>query len=564
MSAPSDGLGGATVLRCSRDVEAAPLSPARSLALRLTLGAASTALLAGVGGLIGGPSWIAVWLVLVPWLLSLEGVRSLRAALAAGLLASVLFTVAVLGWFAAAISSYTGASVVVAALVLVAVGPLLQPQLVVVAVARTWLRRRGRGRVHVALLTASLYVGSEWASGKLFGDTLAHGLHPAAIFRQAADVAGAAGLSFVVVLVSEAIVAAIVRAAEARAGSRVRRAAAPVAVAIALLGTLAAYGTWRRADLGAARVGEPITIAAVQAGIADYPRLRAELGTYGAVRFILDAHFELSTRAASEADVDLVVWPESVYPTTYGAAKSEAGAGLDEEIARWVSNRGLPLVLGTYAVVEGAEFNAAVFLAPGDGPANAVASYRKRRLFPFTERVPALLDHATVRELLPWLGTWRSPDDAVAVVESPLRGGRRIRLAPLVCYDAVDPDLAAEAARQGAELLLVLSNDSWFAHGAGPHQHLVVSAFRSVETGLPQVRATNTGISAEIDASGEITAALGTGEIGVLLTSVPPARATRPWAVTTVPFVGPVLLALAGALLLAGLVSRRAAESVRA
>jgi apolipoprotein N-acyltransferase len=139
------------------------------------------------------------------------------------------------------------------------------------------------------------------------------------------------------------------------------------------------------------------------------------------------------------------------------------------------------------------------------------------------------------------------------VVDVPLRTGRTLRVAPLVCYDAVDPDLGVEAARQGAELLLVLSNDSWFAHGAGPHQHLIVSAFRSVETGLPQVRATNTGISAEIDATGAILAALGTGERGALLASVPGARGTRPWALVLVPIVGPAMLLVAAALLAGGL-----------
>jgi apolipoprotein N-acyltransferase len=520
------------------------------------LGAGSTALLAAVGAHIAGASWIAVWLVLVPWLLSLEGVRSLGAAFASGILVAVLFTLAVLGWLAGAISSYTGASSPLATLVLIVSAPLLQPQLVVVAVARTWLRRRGAGRIHVAVLTASLYVGVEWASGKLLGDTLAHGLHPAAAFRQAADVAGAAGLSFAVVLVSEAMVAAIARAAPRDAASRFGRAATPAAFAIALVASLAGYGRWRLAELGSASAGEPITVATVQAGIADYPRLRAELGTHDAVRLILDAHFELSSGAVSGGDVDLLVWPESVYPTTYGAPKSEAGAAFDQEIATFVSGVGTPLVLGTYALVDGAEFNAAVFLGPGDGPATAVATYRKRRLFPFTERVPAILDHAAARELMPWLGTWQPPESAPSVIGVPLRNGDTLRVAPLVCYDAVDPDLSVAAARQGAELLLVLSNDSWFAHGAGPHQHLIVSAFRSVETGLPQVRATNTGISAEIDASGEILASLGTDERGALLATVPTVRGTRPWALVLVPIVGPAMLLVAAAQLLAGLARR--------
>jgi apolipoprotein N-acyltransferase len=354
-------------------------------------------------------------------------------------------------------------------------------------------------------------------------------------------------LTFVTVLANECVVAAIARArSPASLARRLRAAAPPLAVFALILAALLAYGRVRRGEL-AERGPEPLlTAAAIQAGVSDYPRLRAELGTYDAVRLILDAHFDLSVRAlgGSAEPIDLLVWPETVYPTTYGAPKSEDGAAFDREIERFVASQGVPLVFGTYGRVGDLDFNAAAFLElRGDGAAQ-VAAYLKQRLFPFTERVPALLDHEPVRRALPWLGTWR-PGTGPAVVDAPLRGGRRLRVAPLVCYDAVDPELSAAAAERGAELLLVLSNDSWFAHGGGPHGHLVVSAFRSVETGLPQLRATNTGISAVIDASGEILTSLDTGERGALVAAIPPGARERPWAVAVVPFVGPASLLLA-------------------
>jgi apolipoprotein N-acyltransferase len=117
--------------------------------------------------------------------------------------------------------------------------------------------------------------------------------------------------------------------------------------------------------------------------------------------------------------------------------------------------------------------------------------------------VPLWLDSDAVRTWLPWLGTWRAGDGA-HVMPLRLTGGRSIRVAPLICYDAVFPSLAISAVRDGAELILTLSNDSWFASGNGPRLHLVVSAFRSLETRRPQVRVTNTGISAVITATGEL------------------------------------------------------------
>ena len=69
----------------------------------------------------------------------------------------------------------------------------------------------------------------------------------------------------------------------------------------------------------------------------------------------------------------------------------------------------------------------------------------------------------------------------------------------MICLDAVVADHALGGVNDGGELIVALSNDSWFAETAGARLHLVVSAFRSIETRRPQLRVTNSGISAAID-----------------------------------------------------------------
>src|SRR5205823_4289454 len=81
--------------------------------------------------------WVALgWVGLVPWLAVLDRAASVRAALAAGLLMSLAFVLAVFGWFAAAIGTYTGAPSPVALVLLLAAAPLLEPQLLAFALAR--------------------------------------------------------------------------------------------------------------------------------------------------------------------------------------------------------------------------------------------------------------------------------------------------------------------------------------------------------------------------------------------------------------------------------------------
>ncbi len=509
------------------------------------------------------PVFVPVGFVaLVPALAVFDGAPRVRDALAAALVMSVLFVVVIFAWFVGAIGTYSEAPAWVALVVLVALAPVLELQLFAFALARLALRRRGATALRTAVASALVYVGAEWASPKLFGDTLAHGLFGSVWMRQAADLAGAAGLTFALLLANDAVLAAW-RALRAGASgaARARAVVARVGLAAGIAGALAGYGALRVAQVGAHAAGAPLaTVALVQGDISRYGRLAQRVGTFEATRAILDTYFALSGEALARGGADFVVWPETVYPTTFGTPKSEAGAAFDREIAAFVARSGVPLVFGAYDVEDGREFNAAIFLEPeGQGRAGFDA-YRKVSLFPLTERVPAWLDSAALRRLLPWLGTW-SAGSGAAVLPLDLRGGRRLRVAPLICYDAVDPDLARVAVRDGADLLVTLSNDSWFADADGPRLHLVMSAFRSIETRRPQVRVTNTGISAVIDATGEVSETIGVHERAVRVAAVPAGGGEAPF-LTLGGAVGPVALAL-GAILLLPAGPRRATVSVR-
>jgi len=163
----------------------------------------------------------------------------------------------------------------------------------------------------------------------------------------------------------------------------------------------------------------------------------------------------------------------------------------------------------------------------------------------------------TLRPLLPWMGPWRA-GDGTAAVPVTLAGGRAIRAAPLICYDAVEPGLAREAVRRGAELIVTLSNDSWFASGEGPNLHLTVSAFRSLETRRAQARATNTGVSALILPTGEIVARAAVHERTALVGELPLLDGSGSLALAWGDWLGPTALAAAAALLLAPRLRRAA------
>jgi apolipoprotein N-acyltransferase len=497
--------------------------------------------------------WVPLLFVaLVPWLAAVDAAPTFGRALASAVALTLAFVAGVFWWFGVAVATYASIPLPLGFLVLLALTPVLAPQFVVATGVRWRLRRSGRPGL-APLGFAAAWIGAEWVVPKLFGDTLGHGLYPSRVLRQAADLAGVPGLTVAILAVNEcALVAARAAGSGAPRRGRIGRTVGAIATALVVVGALGLYGRRRLATLAAAEATtDPVTVAIVQADIGQYARLAAETGTYEAVRRILDTHFALARSVLADRRPDLMVWPETVYPTTFGSPKSPDGAAFDRELAGFVARERVPLVFGSYDTEGGHEYNAAVVLEREPDGNVTWDAYRKATLFPLIEYVPRWLDRPAVRRLLPWMGTW-TPGPGAAVLLVRIPDGRWLRIAPLVCYDATHPALAAEAARRGAELLVTLSNDSWFDVGAGPLLHLVVSAFRSVETRRPQVRSTNTGISAVVTAAGDVTARIGVHERGVAVARVAPGRGPPTVAVRWAAWLGPAAAALALLALAAG------------
>jgi len=474
-------------------------------------------------------TWPIIFFGLAPWLLALDTVRTLRGAAASALVLCVVFVAAIFAWFGFSIAVYSAGNAAAGLTALLVCAPLLQPQFLPFALARH-LAGRWHGRVLQAVAGACGYVAAEWLFPKLLGDTLAHGLYPSAVLRQTADLGGTAGVTLALVVVNECVAAAIAGQTRGR-----RAMLAPLAIGAGIVVAMSVYGAARLSSLSSQTMQEkPVRVGMIQSNIAGYERLGREMGKYEAVQYVLDTHYTMSQQAIDSGRLDALLWSETVYPTTFGRPKSEGGAELDVELARFVTRAGLPLVFGTYDSDEGGEYNAAVFLEPAlPGAAPRFDLYRKIHLFLFTEYMPSWLEWPTIRQWLPWAGTWK-PGSVVRVLPLRLADGREIPVLPMICLDDVVTEMGIQGARLGARLIFTMSNDSWFTeHPDGARLHLAVAAFRTIETRLPQLRVTANGISAVFDRTGAITAGAGMGErtwiVGEASTSAPPATLLVAW-----------------------------------
>ncbi len=224
------------------------------------------------------------------------------------------------------------------------------------------------------------------------------------------------------------------------------------------------------------------------------------------------------TRKISSDSLDLVVWPETAIPfyirlpqnapyldrlqKEIDAISTPVFTGLPDgsfrdsadasPTSRWVESAG--------KFFEG--FNSAVLLLPRQ---EIETVYHKVVLVPFAERIPHAEKLTFLIEPLQWgvgISSWGKGDSQI-IYDLPLRSGTSARFGGMICYELVFPSYVRGFVEQGAEFLVIISNDSWWGHTSGAYQLAAYSSLRAVETRRWIVRCANGGISGLIDPTGK-------------------------------------------------------------
>jgi apolipoprotein N-acyltransferase len=227
------------------------------------------------------------------------------------------------------------------------------------------------------------------------------------------------------------------------------------------------------------------------------------------------------TEASITPQTRLVLWPETsleepLFETTF-AQTPQVMRIRQELLAR---HPGLSLLVGvtslsTYPDAAHASptarhrddvgyydiFNAAAFFADATA---APQFYHKSKLVPGVEKIPPMLSSVLKNiDLGGIVGSYGSQEERTVFPAPPAAPG--LRLAPLICYESIYGDFAAQYVHNGATLLGLITNDGWWSDSPGYRQHLAYGALRCIETRRDLARSANTGISAFIDQQGTIS-----------------------------------------------------------
>lgn len=238
--------------------------------------------------------------------------------------------------------------------------------------------------------------------------------------------------------------------------------------------------------------GDAIKVACVQGNISSSDKWSSDSDIK-----TTEVYTRLITDAA-EQGAELILLPETAFPYNFDSSKYSYFDGLFGDISK---HYGIHIIVGAYTQ-EGDKdsLNSLVCYTP-EGKQHCTA-YSKRHLVPFGEYVPL---RPLIETLIPPLADLvLSSDDIDPGEGANIIDIGGVGIGGLICFDSIYEELAYDSVRDGANLICLATNDSWFSDSAALYMHNAQAQLRAIENGRYLMRAANTGISTVINPRGEI------------------------------------------------------------
>jgi apolipoprotein N-acyltransferase len=497
---------------------------------------------------------VVAWFALVPALLAVRAARSGRSAFLRGLVAGLACFYAAIHWVSHAMTAFGGLPFAVSLIALTFL-VLFMAVHWGAALAISWTVRDRFGwpmYVHLPLVWTALelsrnhlFSGFPWAN-------LGYSQVRTPAIAQLAALAGPYGIAALVVLVNAVLAEAVVARRERRPWPW-----RGIGTAAALLALALVHGTLRLRTVRARAAAAPtIAVGIVQPNIDQSVKNRAR----ERADYILSRLVPL-TREADQRGADLVAWPEATYPMyvrpgTRSFASPDSGVPLLARAHLLMGATTVDWVRGPSGDRIPQIGNVDFLLSPA---LEVLGVYQKHHLVPFGEYVPLGRYLTFLRHVVPSFApavpgtdlrvlefpaptatlTSAHPERSAAAGGAESKGSTtltsanpehgaaeggaeskgtptvdRVRLAPMICFDAIFPEINVAFARSDPEpeILVNPTNDAWYGYSSGPYQFLAIVRMRAIEAGKAVIRPAYAGVSAVILPTGEL--APGALEVG--------------------------------------------------
>ncbi len=334
--------------------------------------------------------------------------------------------------------------------------------------------------------------------------------HIDAPWQGLAPLVGSYGLGVIGVLI--AVWLAELLRAPRQAGATGR----PWPSAAALLIVIAAASASSLLDWGTP-VGAPVSVRLTQGNVPQSMKFDAERSARATADYLT---------MIADSQAALTVLPETAFVRPLSTQPGDTRSAL----AAALRANGGQVAIGMPAFSTDAQArrnprirltNSIITLSADGEPVNR---FDKRHLVPFGEYIPYGFAWFVNLMNIPLGEFGRGHDD-----QAPLTVAGR-QFAFNICYEDLFGEELAIQVRDGANVLINVSNIAWFGNSHALPQHLSISRMRALELARPMLRATNTGVTASIDHRGNVLAALPVYQQDVLDIAVQPSAGLTPFA----------------------------------
>ncbi len=263
-------------------------------------------------------------------------------------------------------------------------------------------------------------------------------------------------------------------------------------------------------------------IRLVQANISNFLKLDSEGGGPASVKAVLERYEELSLKPFNIVDkkLDLIVWPETAYPYPIRTNKKNILASpVPPLIQNIIYKSNAAMLIGGYdhnkensnGSYFKTEYNASLYF---NTLGQLEEVYHKHVLIPFGETLPFGPLNEVISNYVPEMAFF-----AEGSKKPIFETDNHVHFISSICYEILRPEFVREYLNNTVKfpnLMINLTNDSWYGDTVEPELHLFLARWRAIEFNLPILRATNSGISTFIGHNGQEVRRLAYNETGNL------------------------------------------------
>lgn len=333
--------------------------------------------------------------------------------------------------------------------------------------------------------------------------TLANSLPKFNLFIQIADIIGAYGISLLVLFINLFLFLALREFIDNRKFSLKFLLIALIIFLIPVIYGAVRIKTFKMPE-------ENVKIGLIQPNLNPWDKWQA-----GNLDEQLEMYLDLSRKAVKK-NAKIIIWPESALPvyllvgnyfTQVNRIQNFADSndvfimtGMPDANFYFDKSEAPPDAKYSKAInMYYVSYNSILLFSP---QSSQVQKYAKIKLVPFGEKVPFVEHLPFLGNFIKWqvgISSWNvgTKQNVFDFVE-----GVQLKVGGVICIESIYPDFVAGFVQNGANIIAVVTNDSWYGYSSGPFQHKEISALRAIENRRFVVRAANGGVSAIIDPLG--------------------------------------------------------------